>query len=300
MASLYRTLSLEALAGFPGAAHRVWPGHIALFEEHVQEEGHPLLAAPWRADHLFMVMVRRGGLKVRTEDGTLSVSAGEGLLIQPLTLRSFVRAGDTVSATVLAFTSAFMEALPWKPVHEGLWRLAMERMGTFVLPAADVARVAEPLQRLAQRIEHLGEHPRGRELVQNTFMELCLEFSAAGECPEHAANNISGRKEELVSRFVVLAQEQHVRRRRLSYYSDRLAVTSKHLSETVKDVTGRSAMQVLDDLLVSRSKLLLHERGRSISQVAYDLAFGDPAVFSKFFKRMTGRSPREFRAAVVG
>lgn len=244
-----------------------------------------------------MVMVRSGMLEMHTyEDDALCVGAGEGLVVHANVLRSLALRGTAAAVTVLAFTPEFVDDLALKPMQEGLWRLALERTGSCVIPATDVARIEEPLQRLAHRIEHLADHPRGRELVQHTFMELCLEFSAGGDCPEHGTSATNGRKEELVARFVDLAQEHHVHRRRLSFYSERLAVTSKHLSETVKDVTGRTAMQVLNDLLVSRSKSLLHERGRSISQVAYDLAFGDPTVFSKFFKRMTGRSPREFRA----
>lgn len=296
MAVAHRTLTLTDLALLPGAADRVWPGHVALFEEHIHGTEHPLVVAPWRADHLQIVVVLKGALELIADDGSLRVEEGEGLLVQPAVLRAFAHAPEGVQLRVLAMTTSFLGDLPWKPMQESLWRLTLERQGPIVLPAREVDRVAEPMQRLAQRIEHLGAHPRGRELVQNTFMEVLLEFSASDYCPEQQIVLNNGRKDELVARFVELAREQHVRRRRLAYYSDRLAVTSKHLSETVKDITGRTAVQVLDDLLVSRSKQLLHASSRSISEVAYDLAFGDPAVFSKFFKRMTGLSPRAFRA----
>ena len=62
--------------------------------------------------------------------------------------------------------------------------------------------------------------------------------------------------------------------------------------------TGTTYQALLDDMRAQIAKHLLHDTRSPVSRIAASLGFGDPTVFTRAFRRWTGLSPREFRAAL--
>jgi len=77
-------------------------------------------------------------------------------------------------------------------------------------------------------------------------------------------------------------------------YAALLAVSEKQLNEAVKANTGSSASTVIYKQVILEARRLLN-LGHTTKEVSYELAFDDPAHFSKFFKTQTGVSPSEFQ-----
>lgn len=73
-----------------------------------------------------------------------------------------------------------------------------------------------------------------------------------------------------------------------------LYVHPRHLSNTIKEVTGNSACYYYEEKLLRISKELILERGDSIASIAKHLMY-DPSNFAKFFKSYTGMTPKQFR-----
>ena len=67
-----------------------------------------------------------------------------------------------------------------------------------------------------------------------------------------------------------------------------------HLSNTVQEQLGKSPCHIYEEKLVDIAKELLLTTERSISDIARHLTF-DPSNFSKFFKRFSGMTPKQFR-----
>jgi len=106
------------------------------------------------------------------------------------------------------------------------------------------------------------------------------------------------RKEELSILFHDLVFQFYKEHRSVQYYADKLFVTPKHLTETIKEVTGKTSRQWIDDAVCLEAKVLLKNSGISITEIAHLLHFPDQSNFGKFFKRQTGLSPKEFRTIV--
>jgi AraC-like DNA-binding protein len=82
------------------------------------------------------------------------------------------------------------------------------------------------------------------------------------------------------------------------FYGEALNVTPKYLTETVKEINGKSAGAVIDDFVILEAKLLLEKPENTIAQVADLLNFSDQSFFGKYFKRITGISPKEFKTGI--
>ncbi|TCJ13157.1 AraC family transcriptional regulator [Flaviaesturariibacter flavus] len=73
-----------------------------------------------------------------------------------------------------------------------------------------------------------------------------------------------------------------------------LHVHPTHLSNTIKEVTGRSTCAHYEERLLALAKELLADTARSIGDVARQLTY-DPSNFTKFFKAFAGMTPKEWR-----
>lgn len=103
------------------------------------------------------------------------------------------------------------------------------------------------------------------------------------------------RSESLCLTFMELLRIHHKQHRDLQFYADKLCISEKHLSKTVKAVTGKSASRWIEDFVITESKALLYSTAKTISQIADEMGFSDQSLFGKYFKRVTGVSPKEYR-----
>lgn len=99
----------------------------------------------------------------------------------------------------------------------------------------------------------------------------------------------------MVKRFKQLIEEKCKENLSVKDYANLLAISPNYLSETVKSVTGRTSTDLINDRMILEIKRLLKHTDMGISEIAYSLNFADQSYFSKYFKKLTGLSPLEFR-----
>jgi AraC-like DNA-binding protein len=83
--------------------------------------------------------------------------------------------------------------------------------------------------------------------------------------------------------------------RAVKFYADKLFISPKYLSLLVKEATGRSAANFIDEFVVLEAKNMLRFSGKNIQQIAYALNFSNQSSFGKYFKHLTGMSPTEYQ-----
>lgn len=103
------------------------------------------------------------------------------------------------------------------------------------------------------------------------------------------------RSKEILNQFIKLASTAVTQKRSLDYYSQQIGISKKHLSETIKAETNKTATQLLNEYLLLESKVLLKESTATVEEIAFQLHFSDASAFNKFFKRHTGLTPRKYR-----
>lgn len=101
----------------------------------------------------------------------------------------------------------------------------------------------------------------------------------------------------IVDKALQYMKENCVRRIRLSDVSDSVYVSQWHLSKLLNRYTGRSFFDILSDLRIAKSKEMISDPSLRIHEIAVMVGFSDVAHFSKTFKRLTGKSPVDYRAS---
>jgi YesN/AraC family two-component response regulator len=74
-----------------------------------------------------------------------------------------------------------------------------------------------------------------------------------------------------------------------------LHVSDKYLSQSVKQVTGRNALELLNSRRIHYAKALLLHTPLSPTEVSHALNFANPNYFFTYFKKFTGQTPTAYR-----
>ena len=114
---------------------------------------------------------------------------------------------------------------------------------------------------------------------------------------EHAlkSNSISRRTEDVFISFYSLVRQHYVEHHDIGFYADRLNITTTYLSRIVKQITGTTVVNYIDQMLATEATWLLQFSNLTISQIADRLHYATTASFDKFFTRMRGVSPSSYR-----
>ncbi len=99
----------------------------------------------------------------------------------------------------------------------------------------------------------------------------------------------------LVKRFKQLIEKNCHENLSVKDFAELLKITPSHLSETVKNITGRTSTDLINDRIIIEIKRMLLQTDLTISEIGYKLNFSDQSYFSKYFKKLTGITPQHFR-----
>lgn len=132
-------------------------------------------------------------------------------------------------------------------------------------------------------------------LIQATFYEVCQLLLKHLEIKKKKLPH----KEDIFKQFLKLVETHHYKERDISFYAEKLCLTPKYLSSIIRDVSGELAGNWIDNYVIIEAKALLISSNLTIQEICYKLNFSTPSSFTRFFKRITGMSPRKFRTLKV-
>lgn len=109
------------------------------------------------------------------------------------------------------------------------------------------------------------------------------------------SSKFSGYSDSIVSRFLSLAETHAETKRTLDFYASALDYNPRYLSALIKKETGQTGQSIIDQYCVLKAMAKLAYSDRTIKEISNEMDFPSQSDFGKFFKRMTGNSPLEYR-----
>ena len=103
------------------------------------------------------------------------------------------------------------------------------------------------------------------------------------------------REQTIFDRFIQLVNQHCAEQHQINYYAERLCLTERYLSTVIRKTSGVTAKEWIDRALITRIKVELMHTDKPVAQIAEELSFPNPSFFSKYFKRITGVPPSEYR-----
>lgn len=153
--------------------------------------------------------------------------------------------------------------------------------------------IIEKLKLDMSRTDHFYQNKLIENGLNNFVCEIWNILIQIGNKPNNYYN--PSLYEELTGNFFGLVIKNYKNEHEVSFYANELNVTPVYLSRALKQTTGKTAIQLINDFMIIESKILLRKLTLSIHEIAEMLNFSDQASFSKFFKKHTGESPLGYR-----
>ena len=137
------------------------------------------------------------------------------------------------------------------------------------------------------------ENPNRLEIVKHlTLAFFYLTGSQMHKLPEEEKKS---KQDVLLEDFLDFVQKHHKEERRVEFYADKLCLTPKYLSTVIRQTSGKTAGEWIDEYVVLEAKALLKSTKMTIQQISEELNFPSQSFFGKYFKRLAGMSPKEYK-----
>ena len=112
---------------------------------------------------------------------------------------------------------------------------------------------------------------------------------------EETAQRSMTRDERLFSDFIQLVNRDVRQQHQVEYYASKLCIAPRYFSTLISGVSGKPPKEWIDDALLTQVKIELKYTDKTVVQISDDNNFPNPSFFSKFFKRLTGMTPMEYK-----
>lgn len=109
------------------------------------------------------------------------------------------------------------------------------------------------------------------------------------------ASDLQGRCSELYNEFLSEVAQHHRSFRDVHFYADKLNVSSRYLAQVTRKSSGKSPKNIIDEYLAQQIELQLKFTDCNVQEIAYNFGFSSQAQFTKFFKKLRGCNPTQFR-----
>ncbi|MBP5717090.1 MAG: helix-turn-helix domain-containing protein [Bacteroidales bacterium] len=107
--------------------------------------------------------------------------------------------------------------------------------------------------------------------------------------------NTQSREQTIFDRFIQLVNLHAEREHQIAFYADKMCLTERYLGTVVRQASGVTAKDWIDRAILTRIKVELRHSDKTLANIAEEMDFPNPSFFNKYFKRLTGMTPAEFR-----
>lgn len=146
---------------------------------------------------------------------------------------------------------------------------------------------------LCEVLEWIRRHQEKKDFVTSSLLYV-FHLLELGKVVTSGLT-INTYNHTLLRNFLQLIELNYKELKLPKEYASLLYITPNHLNALCKELLGIPAGEIIRNRVILEAKRLLVINGYSIAEIAYELNFNDNSYFTKFFKKIEGITPEEFR-----
>lgn len=108
-------------------------------------------------------------------------------------------------------------------------------------------------------------------------------------------SNLQGRSSELYNQFISQVNNFCRTYSDVHFYADQLNVSSRYLAQVTRRISCKTPKAIIDEYIVKEIERELSTTTHTVQEIANTFGFSSQAHLTKFFKKMRGLTPSEYR-----
>ena len=223
--------------------------------------------------------LRRGDFVLLFYDGTFSIERSSALF----------------SVRYASFAYDMVEESIYKPLSDLFWEVLYEN--PVFRASVEQKELLDAWWRLLGWMERLEDKASLEEMLKNSIRNLLIVIDTEvrrGE-PDKARGNEKSHAWMLITRFFKLVALHRRETREVAFYAGQLSITTTYLYKLCRKHLQMSPKEVLDRQTMTEIKTYLINTDMPVKAIADELHFEDVSYLCRYFRRMAGMSPMDYR-----
>ncbi|MBR2416360.1 MAG: AraC family transcriptional regulator [Bacteroidaceae bacterium] len=263
--------------------------HVFLTDSNLRKHNN----TPVRCNHLIVIYSTSGSARIELNYTEYNVTPNTLLLLSPLDIVTIQEVSSDYHDHIIVIpTSQFNHATVQVDLD------FYERVKAKPLISFDGAEL-QIVEKLFDTLKLIRDTFDYDNFEKSALCAMGVLFHLYRHHFEKEKGNIrktyESRKNTLFKKFVRELVNSYNKSREVLYYANELGVSAGYLNEVCNEISNYSAKDIIDQAVSSRLKSELAYTDKSIQELADEYNFPSQSYFSRYYKRMTGLSPTEFR-----
>ena len=274
------------------ADHRIGDDILLIDNNHTMRAELSSDNEPFRIDMTMAIIYEQGSADLKINMRDYHIEAPAVLLVLNDQIYQSAGHSEDLRSKVILMSRSFSDSL-----FANSGEILPLKSSIMKNPVMKIENEENVFGQFFQLLQNIAASPR-QEFKIESARHLTLSMFYGYSHLKHEVNEVkstNSRQEEIFTKFTELLERHHKKEREIAFYADKMCMTSKHLSQVIKDYTGKTALGIIEEYVMSEAKSMLLSTTMSIQQISDELNFPSQSVFGKYFKRVAGISPSEYR-----
>lgn len=208
---------------------------------------------------------------------------------------SSLQVSNLFRADFLIFSHKLMEKIYYDLTSGSFWRMIYDN---HILHLSDEQYdLMDSWFRQMVWIMNNGDESNRIAILRSNLYNLfiLLDGEMRRNFPTRLIDNEKDRARMLFGKFMALLVKNCHEYREVSWYADRLCITKGYLYKVCCKIEHRTPKEIIDNIVANEIKQYLSDTELSVTDIARKFHFEDSSYLARFFRRMTGLSPLDYR-----
>lgn len=248
---------------------------------------HPILF-----DGIACAICLRGSGIVRLNMIEYSFAPNTIAMVLPGSVIEFIDRSDDFECEFLIFSFEFIIDFKFAP-NPGI-KERIEQSACLKISEEECSHLLEFHSFIVKQYNRTN-HLYREEMIKYLLFAMLAEVASLYNVSRNIELKVMSHNAILFREMMSLLYIHHKKERNVSFYADKMCLTPKYLSKIMKQVSGKSVLQLINDFVINTSKALLKSSDKTILQISEEMNFPNPSFFGRFFKKHTKMTPKEYR-----
>lgn len=252
-----------------------------------------------KMDAYIVMVCLKGESSFNINNILYTISEEDFLVCHPNAILEYDKISKDFDCCGFVFSSKYVRQLNLLSNENWNLRVFLEKNPVFSLTSKEVRVFRQYYDLLLSKFID-PPHKYQKELIKAILQAFSYDFYRVREhFIRQALQKELSSAENLFKKFINLLSSFAPQERKVTFYAEKLFVSSKYLSKVSKSQSGYTASELINKFVTREIEFMLKHPDKSIKEIAHEMNFPNTSFFGKYVKANLGISPRQYRKRLI-